>query len=152
MPLPRVPCVGAIVHDAGGRLLLVRRRNEPAAGLWSVPGGRVEPGERLEDAVVRELAEETGLLVEATGIVGVVERDGPGVVYEIVDYRARLADGVDPASACAGDDATEVGWFTAGELATLDAVPGLVEQLRAWQVLPQVNPPSGRASSCRAEE
>ena len=55
--------VGAIAVDAG-RLLLVRRGHGPAAGLWSVPGGRVEPGEMLVEAVVRELAEETGLAGE----------------------------------------------------------------------------------------
>ena len=53
-------CVGAIVIDEG-QLLLVRRGNPPGEGAWSVPGGRVEPGERLQDAAQRELAEETGL-------------------------------------------------------------------------------------------
>ena len=150
MRTPRVPCVGAIVHDEDGRLLLVRRANEPARGLWSVPGGRVEAGETAEQAVVRELREETRLTVVPAGLVGVVERDGPGVVYEIEDFRARLADGVDPGSARAGDDATAVGWFTAEEVDRLDCAPGLVDQLRAWQVLPVS--PRRPASSCQAEE
>ena len=60
---PRVPCVGALVHDDEGRLLVVRRRNEPGAGRWSVPGGRVEPGESDLTAVRREVLEETGLHV-----------------------------------------------------------------------------------------
>src|SRR4051794_23628758 len=51
----RVPCVGALVHDDAGRLLVVRRAREPAAGSWSVPGGRVEPRETDHDAVVREV-------------------------------------------------------------------------------------------------
>lgn len=147
----RVRCVGAIVHDDTGRLLLVRRGNEPARGLWSVPGGRVEAGETAEEAVVRELEEETGLTVVPTGLVGVVERDGPGVVYAIEDYRARLADGVQPGSVVAGDDAAEVGWFTAGELDELECAPGLVDQLRAWRVLP-VSRPQRQATSCEAEE
>src|SRR5579875_2965008 len=50
----RIPCVGAIVKDDAGRLLLIRRGHEPDAGLWSVPGGRVEPGETDEQALVRE--------------------------------------------------------------------------------------------------
>ncbi|MGI8799897.1 MAG: NUDIX hydrolase, partial [Pseudonocardia sp.] len=61
-----VACVGAIVRDAAGRLLLVQRVNEPGAGRWSLPGGRVEPGETDQDAVVREVAEETGLQVRTT--------------------------------------------------------------------------------------
>ena len=63
---PLVPCVGALAYDAEGRLLLIRRRNEPGRGLWSVPGGRVEPGESDAEAVVREMAEETGLVHAVT--------------------------------------------------------------------------------------
>jgi 8-oxo-dGTP diphosphatase len=148
---PRVPCVGAIVHDAHGRLLLVRRRNAPARGLWSVPGGRVEAGESAAAAVVRELEEETALRVVPAELVGVVERQGAGVVYEIADYRAHLADGVDPASARAGDDAEEVGWFAADDIDRLACAPGLLDQLRAWQVLP-VSPRTGPARTCPAEE
>jgi mutator protein MutT len=61
---PLVPCVGAVVHDEAGRLLLVRRGHPPNAGTWSLPGGRVEPGETLEQAVVREVREETGVAIE----------------------------------------------------------------------------------------
>ena len=65
----RVPCVGAVVvHD--GQLLLVRRGQEPGKGLWSVPGGRVEAGESLAEACVREVREETGLDVVAGEVVG----------------------------------------------------------------------------------
>ena len=56
-----VRCVGAVVHDAAGRLLMVRRANEPGRGQWSLPGGRVEPGESDASALARELREETGL-------------------------------------------------------------------------------------------
>ena len=62
-PKRRVPCVGALVHDDDGRLLVVRRGREPGRGLWSVPGGRVEPGESVGVAVEREVLEETGLHV-----------------------------------------------------------------------------------------
>lgn len=146
MEQPRVPCVGAVVQDDRSRLLLVRRGTDPGRGLWSVPGGRIEAGEEEVDAVVREVAEETGLRVVPSGLVGVVERAGPGgVVYRISDFRARLAAGVDPASAQAGDDAAEVGWFTAEDMGRLTCVDGLVEQLRAWGVLPEggAQPPAG---------
>ena len=62
-PLPVVPCVGAVIHDPAGRLLLIRRGHDPHRGLWSLPGGRIEAGESPEQAVVREVREETGLEV-----------------------------------------------------------------------------------------
>jgi 8-oxo-dGTP diphosphatase len=131
----RVACAGAVVRD-DGRLLLVRRGTEPQKGRWSVPGGRVEPGETAVEAVVREVAEETGLRVVPTGPAGTVERPGPGgVVYVIEDFHARLAPGVDPQDVRAGDDAAGAAWFTAEEVEHLDCVDGLLDTLREWQVL-----------------
>ncbi len=133
---PRVPCVGAVVRDDQGRLLLVQRANEPGRGLWSIPGGRVEPGESAQDAVVREVAEETGLAVVVTGLAGVVERAAPGGgVYVIEDHVARLAVGVDPASLLAGDDASAAAWVPVAELDRLPCVDGLLAALRDWQCL-----------------
>src|SRR3712207_3957451 len=132
----RVPCVGAVVRDEQGRLLLVRRANEPGRGLWSVPGGRVEPGETAADAVVREVAEETGLPVVVTGLAGVVERPAPGGgVYVIEDHVARLAPGVDPASLVAGDDASAAAWVPVDALDAVPCVEGLLPALRAWGCL-----------------
>lgn len=136
VPGSLVPCVGAVVTDAAGRYLLVRRGREPARGLWSVPGGRVEPGESDPEATVREVREETGLDVEVLGLVGYVERPGlGGATYAINDYRCRLAPGTDPAAARAGDDADDVGWFAEDELRALPTSPGLVEALEDWGVL-----------------
>ncbi len=133
---PRVPCVGAVVRDDQGRLLLVQRANEPGRGLWSIPGGRIEPGESAQDAVIREVAEETGLTVVVTGLAGVVERAAPGGgVYVIEDHVARLAAGVDPASLLAGDDASAAAWVPVTELDRLPCVDGLVAALRDWQCL-----------------
>lgn len=130
----RVQAVGAVVHDAQGRLLLVLRGREPAVGLWSIPGGKVEPGESREAAVRREVLEETGLRVEVRAPVGVVERPtADGGVFEIHDYSARLLS--DPDDAVAADDAEDVGWFTAAEVRSLDCVPGLVAALEEWGVL-----------------
>lgn len=127
-----VRCVGAIVHDERGRLLMVRRGHAPSAGTWSVPGGRVEPGESDADAVVREVHEETGLEVRPGDLVGHVERPGPdGVVYDIFDYAAESVSG----RLAAGTDAADARWVAADEIATLECSPGLVEELRAWGVL-----------------
>src|SRR5215217_4759511 len=128
-----VPCVGGLAYDDEGRLLLVQRANEPGRGLWSVPGGRVEPGETARDAVVREVAEETRLPVVVTRLAGVVERAAPGgAVYVIEDYVARLAPGADPASLQAGDDALDAAWVPIAELERLRCVEGLLDALRDW--------------------
>jgi ADP-ribose pyrophosphatase YjhB (NUDIX family) len=125
-----------VVRDEQGRLLLVRRANEPGRGLWSIPGGRVEPGETAVEAVVREVAEETRLPVVVLGLAGVVERPAPGgMVYVIEDHVARLASGVDPASVRAGDDALDAAWVPVEELEGLPCVDGLLAALRAWRCL-----------------
>ena len=78
-PPRTVPCVGAVVHDAEGRLLLIQRGHDPHRGLWSLPGGRIEPAESPEQAVVREVSEETGLDVLPRRPVGRVAIPGDGV-------------------------------------------------------------------------
>ncbi|RFU40476.1 NUDIX domain-containing protein [Actinomadura logoneensis] len=129
----RVLCVGGIVRDDQGRLLLVRRGHPPGEGLWSVPGGRVEPGESDAEAVARELLEETGLVVSVGDLAGVVERPGPdGVTFVIHDYTATAVGG----TLQAGDDATEVRWVPVRDLDALPLTPGLLEALKAWNVLP----------------
>lgn len=135
-----VPCVGGVVTDGAGRLLMIRRAHPPAAGAWSLPGGRVEPGEDDATAVVREIAEETGLAVEVGEHVGTVRRDAPdGRVYDIRDYRCRA---VDPrAVPRAGDDATDAQWVDADAYGAMDATgtlaPGLDAALTAWDCRPR---------------
>ncbi|MGY1641311.1 NUDIX domain-containing protein [Geodermatophilus sp. SYSU D00703] len=131
---PVVACVGAVVHDATGRLLLIRRGHEPSRGLWSVPGGRVEPGETPEAAVQREVLEETGLRVHVGAPVGRVRIAGADVVYDVVDFSCTL---VDPdAAPVAGDDADAVTFAGAADLEAMRCTPRLVETLRGWGVLP----------------
>jgi ADP-ribose pyrophosphatase YjhB (NUDIX family) len=128
-----VPCVGAVVRDDDGRLLLVQRARPPAAGTWSLPGGRVERGEDDTAAVVREVREETGLDVTVGKLVGTVERSpGAGVIYVINDYACRVTGG----TLQAGDDASAARWCTTAEVRGLPTSPELVETLEAWNVLP----------------
>ncbi|MEV4379092.1 NUDIX hydrolase [Streptosporangium sp. NPDC049644] len=128
----RVNCVGAIILDDSGRMLLVRRGRPPGMGLWSVPGGRVEPGESDPEAVIREVLEETGLTVVPGRLAGTVDRPGPGgAVYEIRDYLAEVSGG----TLSAGDDAADVRWVTRAELARLPLTPGLLDALAEWSVI-----------------
>ena len=128
-----IRCVGGITFDSHGRILLIRRLNEPGSGLWSLPGGRVEPGESDKVAVVRELREETGLDVIPGTLIGTVTR-GP---YEIHDYACVVTGGV----LTAGDDASEARWSDAADLSALDAGGELVDllyvTLRDWDALPR---------------
>ena len=119
---PRAPVVGVggvVVKD--GRVLLARRGKEPLYGRWVVPGGTVELGETLEEALVREMQEETGLGVEPVEVLTVfdrIQRDGDRVVYHyvIVDYLCRWLEG----EARAASDALEVAWAGLAELPAYD--------------------------------
>jgi mutator protein MutT len=118
-------CVGAIAVD-DDRLLMIRRGRGPAAGEWSVPGGRVEAGETLAEAVVRELSEETGLEAICDEFVGWVERIGDAYHFVILDFRVTVLDAADPV---AGDDAAEAAWVPLHEVTSLQLVEGLAEFL-----------------------
>ena len=132
--------MGAVVTDPDGRLLLILRGREPGAGLWSIPGGKVEPGESLVEATRREVREETALDVLVGDLVGTVERPAPGGdLFVIHDHLVALAPGVDPSGVRAGDDAADVGWFTPSEVRALDCVPGLVDALEGWQILEAID-------------
>lgn len=116
---PVVGVGGVVVHE--GRVLLIRRGKQPLYGRWVVPGGTVELGESLADALVREMREETGLEVEPFELLTAfdrIERDGERVTYHyvIVDYLCRWRSG----EARAGSDALEVAWALPEELERYD--------------------------------
>jgi 8-oxo-dGTP diphosphatase len=98
------------------RVLLVERGRDPLKGYWSLPGGLVETGERLEEAVAREVLEETGLRVKPSGIFEVFERimrDESGRAeyhYVLVDYVCSVMVGRHAGKLCAGDDVSKVEW------------------------------------------
>jgi len=124
-------CVGAVAVHAD-QLLLVRRGRPPGAGLWSVPGGRVLPGEALAEAVVRELAEETGLTGVCDRFLGWVERIGDDHHFVILDFAVTV---LDPDALQAGDDAAEAAWVPLEEVSERPLVDGLLEFLGEHGVL-----------------
>jgi 8-oxo-dGTP diphosphatase len=122
-----------VIKDRGNRLLLIKRGHEPGAGLWSLPGGRIEPGETDQEAVAREILEETGLRVECRDLLGTVELPGlGGAVIQVSDYRAVVTGG----DLVPGDDADDVRWVSAAELDALPLTSGLAGYLAAWDALP----------------
>jgi 8-oxo-dGTP diphosphatase len=126
-----IPCVGAVVTDPQGRLLMIKRGREPGAGLWSIPGGRIEPGETDAEALVREMLEETGLTVEVGRLLGRVQRPGlNGAVIDIRDYAVTVTGG----TLRPGDDAADARWVAPMDLDALEITEGLVEALSSWGV------------------
>lgn len=120
------------MHDDAGRLLLIRRAHPPAAGLWSLPGGRARPAEADVEAVIRELREETGLEVLPGAFAGTV-RQGP---YRIHDYHCSIVGG----TLRAADDAAAAQWVDSTAFTGLERADSLTEglshALRAWSALP----------------
>jgi 8-oxo-dGTP diphosphatase len=128
----RVPCVGAVVRDESGRILVVRRARPPSQGLWSIPGGRVEPGETLAEAARREVREETGLDVDIQEVLGHVDIPHGEIVYDVADFAATVTGNVPPLAA--GDDACDARWVTAPELRRLPTTAELIQTLAGWGV------------------
>jgi len=137
-----IPAAG-VVCFRGDDVLLVRRGAPPLAGRWSIPGGRIEWGERAADAALRELKEETGCTAELVGLVDVVdalltnsgaetgESRTPWAHYVLVDYAARWAAG----EPLAGDDAHEARFFSQSEIAGLGLWSETVRVIEAARVM-----------------
>lgn len=115
----------------GDEVLLAKRGKAPSLGLWSLPGGHVELGERLADAALRELAEETAVVAEIEGLsttLDIIRQDDRGAVakhYVIAVFRARWLSG----EAVAGDDAAAVQWRRIDALSDLEMTTGTADLL-----------------------
>ena len=118
--IPSLPVVAVgVVVIRDNRVLLIRRRNPPLAGTWSLPGGRQEFGESFVETARREVREETGLIIEPQGIIGVVDLTGADYHITVIEIAAKFLSG----DLIAGDDALEAVWQSVDDLGPLDLTP-----------------------------
>ncbi len=121
-----ISSVGAVVRK-GGKILLVKRGQEPGKGMWSIPGGAIELGETIYEAAAREVLEECSVKIKIEQVLDAVEnivKDGRGRIrfhYVIIDLQAEYSGG----RLKAGTDAAECGWFTPAEAAKMNLTPTL---------------------------
>lgn len=127
-PMPAIG-VGGIVFNRQNQVLLIKRNQPPAMGLWSIPGGKLEAGETLTAACKREIKEETGLETEIKNIVAVVERRIENFHYVIIDYLVSLTD-EDYAVPIAQSDIADAKWVDLESIADYELVDGLAEIIR----------------------
>ena len=124
---PRHPLVGVgAILLRRDRILMAQRGKEPLKGWWSLPGGALETGESLDEAVCREVLEETGLEIRPLGVLEIFERimrdagGRPEYHYVLIDYVCRITGGV----LCAGDDVARVEWVRRADLGKLQITEG----------------------------
>ncbi len=124
---PQLAVSAAIFRD--GKVLVVRRAREPARRLYTLPGGRVENGETLPEAVAREVREETTLTIEVLGLAGyreILPRDGHNGHFVILPFAARWLAGEVTLDA----ESDDFRWVTEDELAGLPTTQGLADVVR----------------------
>jgi ADP-ribose pyrophosphatase YjhB (NUDIX family) len=128
---PHLAVSAAIIRE--GKVLIVRRARPPAYGVFTLPGGGVEAGETLREAIIREVMEETALTIEPLGLAGYREaigRDADGKVerhFVILPFAARFIAG----EVALNEELAEARWLVPSELAGLKTTEGLVEIVRA---------------------
>lgn len=132
-PNSLVPACGVLAVDGQGRVLLQRRRD---TGQWAIPMGKQELGETPTRCAIRETEEETGVLTELTGILGIYSDPGHIVAYTDGEIRQEweliLLGRPISGAPTSNDEASDVGWFGPGDLEALDIHPTQRRQLRDW--------------------
>lgn len=131
---PKAAVSAIIIRN--NKVLLVNRGCEPNKGLWSLPGGSIEPGETVREALAREVLEETCLNVRVGNIAtvhDVISRDGDSLLfhYVIISFFAEVLSG----DLTAASDAADARWFSPEEIRHLQTTPGLVERLESAGVM-----------------
>ncbi|OQX85266.1 hypothetical protein B6D60_08170 [candidate division KSB1 bacterium 4484_87] len=122
--------VGAVVFNEKNQILLIKRGNEPNKGIWTIPGGKVELGEPVKEAALREVREECHIDVELIDLLGVVDlilKNKNGNVdfhYVLIDYLAKYKSGTPRADS----DVTDIGWFSRDQLDNLD-IPSITRKM-----------------------
>jgi len=117
--------VGAVIFDKDRRVLLVKRKNPPNKGSWAIPGGKVKYGETLEEAIKREMKEETNLDIKVKEPLAIVEIIKEGFHYVIIDFICEIVEGqIKP-----GSDAEDVKFFSLEEVKRLNTSHTTVEML-----------------------
>lgn len=132
--LPRAAVSAVIIEN--DKILLVKRGCEPNMGLWSLPGGSIEPGETLKEALAREVLEETSQVVEVGDVAAaheVITRDGDEILfhYVIINLYARVLSG----DLKAASDAADARWVNLTDIANYNTTAGLTERLQSIDVL-----------------
>ena len=132
----RRQAAGAVVVREDGRVLLIQRGRPPGAGDWTLPGGKVEPGETPAQTIVRELHEETGLRVEIVAALRVVEIDRERFSYAIHEHLCVPSAG-EPETLCPADDAADARWVQPVDLVRYSVTPAVeavvAEALARWK-------------------
>ncbi|MBS9719955.1 NUDIX domain-containing protein [Tianweitania sp. BSSL-BM11] len=118
-----IPAVSVALRDKN-HFLLVKRGRAPSKDYWAFPGGRVEPGETLDEAVRRELAEETGLVAQDYRILRMIPLSGEWGSFDLHIFSAVVCGNT---NAVAADDAADAGWFDVNDMATMQVTPSTIE-------------------------
>lgn len=128
------PAVSALIVEDGS-VLLVKRGCEPNKGLWSLPGGSIEPGETMREAAAREVLEETSLVVDVGDVAGVhevISKDGEALLfhYVIIMLQAKVMSG----ELAPSDDAADARWVPLDQVKDYPTTPGLVDRLSSMNI------------------
>ncbi|BFH72635.1 NUDIX hydrolase [Sulfurisphaera javensis] len=120
--------VGGVILNQNKEILLVKRKNPPNKGSWAIPGGKVKFGETLEEAVKREIKEETNLEVEVKDLLAVIQIIKEGFHYVILDFICEVKNGI----LKPGSDAEDAKYFSFAELDKINSSPTTIDMLRKY--------------------